>query len=442
MAEYGLYGAMVRHSLPLPESILKSSRDSEESNSCAPWLLGMHRKSLEAADKLKDYVPVSDEENEEDDSESEENFDAGKEQTKSINDTDKNQKDFENPNKNHIADDIDNAISEHFPHKTSIDLAKVDVEIETRKFSPPSNTKIRTNFNDLCHNAEETNNNGEPHCDEIIIKNQVRISSKNHRPKSVSKKETSIVIDVKNQQSFQSSSKRNSFLKCNNRNSIGTSEFKLETSGSKNKREKNRNQDGFVGERNRRQRKNKINTKWSLNSVDSCTFDRSLLFDHQHQNSSPRLNFMDFYAKCRESFLPDHHHQQQQDDLHRTPQNRSEMIDLINRTGTDSSVQDYHLTQQHLHQLQPGQDNHFDHLNHRYSNSSHQTLMIGYLNGSIPSAVLGNTSSATNANNSLALVNDNVNNVANQKTIVSGSTSSSSSPLSSSSSLLHNSSNK
>lgn len=402
----------------------------------------MHRKSLEAADKLKDYVPVSDEENEEDDSESEENFDAGKEQTKSINDTDKNQKDFENPNKNHIADDIDNAISEHFPHKTSIDLAKVDVEIETRKFSPPSNTKIRTNFNDLCHNAEETNNNGEPHCDEIIIKNQVRISSKNHRPKSVSKKETSIVIDVKNQQSFQSSSKRNSFLKCNNRNSIGTSEFKLETSGSKNKREKNRNQDGFVGERNRRQRKNKINTKWSLNSVDSCTFDRSLLFDHQHQNSSPRLNFMDFYAKCRESFLPDHHHQQQQDDLHRTPQNRSEMIDLINRTGTDSSVQDYHLTQQHLHQLQPGQDNHFDHLNHRYSNSSHQTLMIGYLNGSIPSAVLGNTSSATNANNSLALVNDNVNNVANQKTIVSGSTSSSSSPLSSSSSLLHNSSNK
>ncbi|KPM08628.1 visual system homeobox 1-like protein [Sarcoptes scabiei] len=160
MAEYGLYGAMVRHSLPLPESILKSSRDSEESNSCAPWLLGMHRKSLEAADKLKDYVPVSDEENEEDDSESEENFDAGKEQTKSINDTDKNQKDFENPNKNHIADDIDNAISEHFPHKTSIDLAKVDVEIETRKFSPPSNTKIRTNFNDLCHNAEETNNNG------------------------------------------------------------------------------------------------------------------------------------------------------------------------------------------------------------------------------------------------------------------------------------------
>lgn len=42
MAEYGLYGAMVRHSLPLPESILKSNRDSEEENSCAPWLLGKY----------------------------------------------------------------------------------------------------------------------------------------------------------------------------------------------------------------------------------------------------------------------------------------------------------------------------------------------------------------------------------------------------------------
>ena len=38
MAEYGLYGAMVRHSLPLPETILKSAK---ESNECvAPWLLG------------------------------------------------------------------------------------------------------------------------------------------------------------------------------------------------------------------------------------------------------------------------------------------------------------------------------------------------------------------------------------------------------------------
>ncbi|KAK3092389.1 hypothetical protein FSP39_002227 [Pinctada imbricata] len=61
MAEYGLYGAMVRHSLPLPETILKSAKDGIM-ESCAPWLLsfpiststGMHKKSLEAAEKLKD----------------------------------------------------------------------------------------------------------------------------------------------------------------------------------------------------------------------------------------------------------------------------------------------------------------------------------------------------------------------------------------------------
>ncbi|XP_035388922.1 visual system homeobox 2 [Electrophorus electricus] len=47
MAEYGLYGAMVRHSIPLPESILKSAKDGIM-DSCAPWLLGMHKKSLEA----------------------------------------------------------------------------------------------------------------------------------------------------------------------------------------------------------------------------------------------------------------------------------------------------------------------------------------------------------------------------------------------------------
>ena len=39
MAEYGLYGAMVRHSLPLPESILKSSEEGK-GECCAPWLLG------------------------------------------------------------------------------------------------------------------------------------------------------------------------------------------------------------------------------------------------------------------------------------------------------------------------------------------------------------------------------------------------------------------
>ncbi len=37
MAEYGLYGAMVRHSLPLPETILKSAEVDE---CVAPWLLG------------------------------------------------------------------------------------------------------------------------------------------------------------------------------------------------------------------------------------------------------------------------------------------------------------------------------------------------------------------------------------------------------------------
>lgn len=38
MAEYGLYGAMVRHSLPLPETITRSSENPNES--AAPWLLG------------------------------------------------------------------------------------------------------------------------------------------------------------------------------------------------------------------------------------------------------------------------------------------------------------------------------------------------------------------------------------------------------------------
>uniref|UniRef100_A0A4W3H3I7 Visual system homeobox 1 n=1 Tax=Callorhinchus milii TaxID=7868 RepID=A0A4W3H3I7_CALMI len=39
MAEYGLYGAMVRHSIPLPESILNSAKNGMV-GSCAPWLLG------------------------------------------------------------------------------------------------------------------------------------------------------------------------------------------------------------------------------------------------------------------------------------------------------------------------------------------------------------------------------------------------------------------
>ncbi|KAG5267034.1 hypothetical protein AALO_G00239070 [Alosa alosa] len=54
MAEYGLYGAMVRHSIPLPESIINSAK-SGMMGSCAPWLLGepagMHKKSLEMTKK-------------------------------------------------------------------------------------------------------------------------------------------------------------------------------------------------------------------------------------------------------------------------------------------------------------------------------------------------------------------------------------------------------
>lgn len=65
MAEYGLYGAMVRHSLPLPDTIVKSAKDGIDS-SCAPWLLGMHRKSLEAAEQLKKMVKEDGEEGEED----------------------------------------------------------------------------------------------------------------------------------------------------------------------------------------------------------------------------------------------------------------------------------------------------------------------------------------------------------------------------------------
>lgn len=45
MAEYGLYGAMVRHSLPLPDTILKSAKESSNGECVAPWLLGMEMKS-------------------------------------------------------------------------------------------------------------------------------------------------------------------------------------------------------------------------------------------------------------------------------------------------------------------------------------------------------------------------------------------------------------
>lgn len=55
MAEYGLYGAMVRHSIPLPETIVKSAEEGGIDRSCAPWLLGMHRKSLEAAEHIRHH---------------------------------------------------------------------------------------------------------------------------------------------------------------------------------------------------------------------------------------------------------------------------------------------------------------------------------------------------------------------------------------------------
>ncbi|KAK0056006.1 visual system homeobox 2 [Biomphalaria pfeifferi] len=53
MAEYGLYGAMVRHALPLPDAIVKSAEKGIE-HSAAPWLLGMHKKSLEASKKMSE----------------------------------------------------------------------------------------------------------------------------------------------------------------------------------------------------------------------------------------------------------------------------------------------------------------------------------------------------------------------------------------------------
>ncbi|CAO1396351.1 unnamed protein product [Diamesa hyperborea] len=62
MAEYGLYGAMVRHSLPLPDTILKSAKESSNGECVAPWLLGMHKKSLEAAETLKSSDEFSDRE--------------------------------------------------------------------------------------------------------------------------------------------------------------------------------------------------------------------------------------------------------------------------------------------------------------------------------------------------------------------------------------------
>uniref|UniRef100_A0A8R1IJH3 CVC domain-containing protein n=1 Tax=Caenorhabditis japonica TaxID=281687 RepID=A0A8R1IJH3_CAEJA len=68
MAEYGLYGAMVRHSLPLPETITKSAEAADPQQSAAPWLLGMHKKSMEAAAHLEsvEKCDMSDSDDEDD----------------------------------------------------------------------------------------------------------------------------------------------------------------------------------------------------------------------------------------------------------------------------------------------------------------------------------------------------------------------------------------
>ncbi|CAI5445200.1 unnamed protein product [Caenorhabditis angaria] len=67
MAEYGLYGAMVRHSLPLPETITKTAETSDPQQSAAPWLLGMHKKSMEAAAHLESVEKICDMSDSEDD---------------------------------------------------------------------------------------------------------------------------------------------------------------------------------------------------------------------------------------------------------------------------------------------------------------------------------------------------------------------------------------
>ena len=64
MAEYGLYGAMVRHSLPLPDTIVKSAEEGID-GSCAPWLLGMHRKSMEAAEHIRKHEDLLDDDDDE-----------------------------------------------------------------------------------------------------------------------------------------------------------------------------------------------------------------------------------------------------------------------------------------------------------------------------------------------------------------------------------------
>ncbi|XP_043930662.1 visual system homeobox 2 [Protopterus annectens] len=104
MAEYGLYGAMVRHSIPLPESILKSAKDGIM-DSCAPWLLvqdglpmtrrfskseyqqfflGMHKKSLEAAAETRRKIETEHQVIQKQDKNEKEEEDKGKDPTSPI----------------------------------------------------------------------------------------------------------------------------------------------------------------------------------------------------------------------------------------------------------------------------------------------------------------------------------------------------------------------
>ncbi|EGT39763.1 CBN-CEH-10 protein [Caenorhabditis brenneri] len=91
MAEYGLYGAMVRHSLPLPETITKSAETTDPQQSAAPWLLGMHKKSMEAAAHLESVEKCDMSDSDEDEpprpvkSEYKRNRDAQQQQQQSLN---------------------------------------------------------------------------------------------------------------------------------------------------------------------------------------------------------------------------------------------------------------------------------------------------------------------------------------------------------------------
>nr|XP_026692402.1 uncharacterized protein LOC778564 [Ciona intestinalis] len=49
MAEYGLYGAMVRHSIPLPDTVINACyKDGLKNDAFAPWLIGMHKKTVQS----------------------------------------------------------------------------------------------------------------------------------------------------------------------------------------------------------------------------------------------------------------------------------------------------------------------------------------------------------------------------------------------------------